>query len=387
MTNSVYLDNNATTALLPDVQEAMNGAMANTFGNPSSAHTLGRFARAALSRARESVAGLLGQVDPANVVFTSGGTEANNVIIQAAASSGKRARIITTAIEHSSVLHTCDELAERQIAEVVTLPVDSSGRVDIEDLRKSITPETALVSVQYANSETGVVQDIEKISGVCAQAGVLFHTDAVQACGKLPFDVGSMAIDFLTCSAHKINGPKGVGALYAKDRRRVHSLMFGGSQEAGIRPGTENVIGIVGFGAAAEIRLRGMGQAIECMRNYRDTFENILLSKISDARITGSSILRVCNTSNVMFPGVEGAALVAQLDAVGVYCSVNSACNNQRPEPSHVLTAMGMSEEDAYSCVRFCFSPQNTNADVLRAVDAVKLAHDALKALGLREAR
>ena len=379
----IYLDNNATTPLLEEVRDIMCAAMSSLYGNPSSAHALGRASRVALAQARESVARLMGADDPTDVLFTSGGTEANNVVILSAATSGMIPRIITTEVEHSSILRACEASAVRHMVDVVVLPVNSVGQVDINHLKEHLTPSTSLVSIQYVNNETGVVQEIENIGRLCSQAGILFHTDASQAYGKIPLDVSGMPIDFLTCSAHKLGGPKGIGALYVRDKRTLRPLMFGGPQEFGMRSGTENLVSCIGFGEAAVCRWQNMVAAISQMRSCRDAFESQLASQIVDLRFNGASAIRVCNTSNVMFPGIEGAAMVAQLDTAEICCSQNSACNNQRPEPSHVLTAMGMTEDEAFSCIRFCFSPENTQKEVSSVVAAVKLVYDRLTSMHL----
>ncbi len=365
--SEVYLDNNATTPSLPEVRAAVLNAL-GAFGNPSSSHEAGERAREQLREARSSLASLLG-CDPASVIFTSGATEANNTVIRHFSGPGRR--IISTGIEHSSVLAALDRCS-RQGTEVVLLPVSRSGLVDPEDLRKALAGRADLVSIQWVNSETGVVQPIEQIGRLCAEAGVPFHTDAAQAAGKLPLSLRDLPIDYASIAGHKFHGPMGVGALHVGGGARLAGLLEGGKQEWGLRAGTENVPGIAGMGCAARIREGSLEEAITRLWGLRDRLEREIMDRCGGVTVNGDARTRVCNTTNLLFDGVDGEALVARLDQRGIRCSQSSACTNQRPEPSHVLRAMGLSEEEAYGSVRFSLSVLNDEADVAAACAAVE---------------
>lgn len=370
MPKEVYLDNNATSPPLPEVVEAMAAAMRDGTGNPSSPHGAGRRAGTQLAVARESVATLLG-TDPSSVVFTSGGTESNNTVLRSAfLQSGGRARLVTLPVEHHSVLATCEHLA-RAGAEVVIVPVDSGGLVVLEELRRELRRSATVVSIQYVNNETGVVQPVGEIGALCREFGVPFHSDAAQAVGKMRFAVEDIEVDYLTVTAHKFHGPQGVGALYVREPRKLEPLLGGGDQENGLRPGTQNLPGIVGMGCAAKMRSERLDSVIGHMERLRDSFEEAVLRAVPDCSVNGNRGRRVCNTSNLRFRGIDGQALVAQLDPRGVCCSQSSACTSMRPEPSHVLTAMGLTEEEAYESVRFSTSELNSLEEVELAADAV----------------
>lgn len=364
----IYLDNAASTRPLPIVRDAVLRAMEIDFGNPSSAHGAGRRARQALEDARDQVAGLAG-ADRSHVVFTSGGTEANNLLLRSVAKSGFR-RIITTAIEHSSILGLLDAVAETGV-EVKILSVDSNGLIDLEHLeRLEIDPRT-LVSIQWANNETGVLQPVIAASEIVARRKGRFHTDATQAVGKLSIDFSASPIDALTITAHKIHGPQGSGALLVKQHIRPAPLLLGGSQEGGLRVGTENFPGIIGFGVAAEHRLATLRTFVRQTRSLRDIFEASLRDALLDARINGAMADRVCTTGSVTIPGVDGQALIAQLDARGIRLSQSSACTNMRPEPSYVLRAMGLDEDAAYSTIRYAMSEDSTFEACTRAAASI----------------
>ncbi len=370
----IYLDNNATTRVLPEVAEAVAGAMHDGCGNPSSVHAAGARAREQLWRAREQVAALL-STDPAAVVFTGGATEANNLVLQSLLGGPMNGyRLVTTAVEHSSVLAAAEEL-ERLGREVVVLPVDSNGLVREEEVAEAVAPGRTLVSVQWANNETGVVQPIFGLAGRVRSLGGLFHTDAVQAVGKIPVDLDASPVDFLSLSGHKLHGPLGAGALVARDRSLLRPLMFGGEQETALRPGTENVPAIVGLGVALALRENRFETVAGATREMRDAFEAGLARRGLARAVNGSGADRLPNTSNVRFLDLDGEALVVRLDQTGVRCSQSSACTNQRPEPSYVLRAMGLSEHEAYASVRFAFSELNSVADVAGAVEAVSAVH------------
>ncbi len=365
----VYLDNNATTRPLPEVREAMMGAMGEDFGNPSSAHSAGDRVREEMVVAREAVANLVG-AEADQIVFMGSGTEANNTIFNSVvqrAPKGKRVRIVTTTVEHSSIVKMCDYLGARGV-EVVSIPVDRCGQLVWDKFAEAVTPDTDLVSVQWVNNETGAILPVERIAQLCQSRGVLFHTDAAQAVGKLPISVTELTVDFLTFTAHKFHGPQGVGALYVRASKGLLPLLWGGSQEGGLRPGTENVPGIIGMGTAAKLRLNRLKDVQGFMASLRDHFEQSVITQIPDVEINGDPDMRVCNTTNLLFRGVDGQALVARLDQEGVRCSQSSACTNQRPEPSYVLRAMGLSESEAYASIRFSFSEFNTVEDVDDAV-------------------
>lgn len=368
----IYLDNNATTKPLAEVVSAMVDVLGAGFGNPSSAHAAGERARDVLRVARCRVARLLGG-DPNRIVFTSSGTEANNMALRAGAPRGsaREHRIVTTGAEHSSILKVVDHFRWLG-ADVVAVPISRDGIVDLDRLATEITPETTLVSVQWVNSETGVIQPIRTIGELCRSRGVRFHTDACQAVGKMALGVAEMPVDLLTATAHKLHGPLGTGALYVVDPALVEPLLHGGPQEDNLRAGTENLPGISGFGKAAEARLQQFDTAVEKLGRLRDLFEERVRDFVPDVSVNGDPSRRVCNTTNLCFHGVDGQALVARLDQEGIRCSQSSACTSQRPEPSYVLRGMGLSEEEAYSSVRFGFGVFNTEQDVEAAAVALR---------------
>ena len=368
MTREIYLDNNATAQVLPEACVAMMEVMGAGFGNPSSAHRAGEKTRKRLFAARISVSKLFGCL-PENILFGSGATELNNWILSSVCKK-EDAHLVTTEIEHSSILRVADHLATKGV-EVAFLPVDRHGLIDLDQLKNSITPHTSLVSVQWLNGETGVIQDIETMASICAAAGVKLHCDAAQAIGKIEIDVAKVQVDFLTCSAHKLHGPTGVGAAYCRSLPGLRPLLAGGSQEFGLRAGTENIPGIVGFGVAAQSRLENFAEINAQVQGLRDRFESAILANVPGAGVNGTTQSRTSNTSNICFNGIDGQALVASLDRRGLRCSQSSACSSQIPEPSHVLLAMGLSEQDAYSSVRFSFSQFNTMEEIDATVELV----------------
>jgi cysteine desulfurase len=305
------------------------------------------------------------------MIFTSGATESNNMILSSVLYNRvKSPRLITTQVEHPSIITSCEFLAGLGI-EVVYLPVDRSGQISLLDFEASLTPNAALVSVQWANGETGVIQPIEKIGEICREHGVLFHTDAAQAVGKVEINASELPIDFLSFSGHTFHGPQGTGAIYARDKRQLHPMFLGGPQEYGLRAGTENVPGIVGLGKAAEIRRERLESVQTQLCELRDLFETSILEIIPDTEVNGDRENRICNSTNLMLREIEGQALVVQLDQVDIRCSQSSACANQRPEPSYVLRAMGLSEEEASSSVSFSFSELDTLQEVEIAVRTI----------------
>jgi cysteine desulfurase len=378
----IYLDNNATTKVLLDIAEAVVSAITTHFGNPSSAHAAGERAREGLRNARENVASLLG-CDSTNVVFIGSGTEANNIILSSAANRKKtKTFILTTSVEHSSILAMCDHLESEGI-DIVRIGVDRNGMVKLPELKSALSDGMSLVSVQWVNNETGVIQPVEEIGQLCMEAGIPFHTDAAQAVGKIRINLSELPIDYLSFTGHKLHAPQGVGVLYAKNMRSICPMLYGGSQENSIRPGTENLAGIAGLGKAVELRASEFDRNIEYMDSLRKAFESMLLGAVHSIRINGVGAPRVCNTTNVLFEGVDGQALTARLDQEGIRCSQSSACTNQRPEPSYVLRAMGLTEDEAYSSIRFSFSVLNTLQDVERAVPTIAKLCERLRAFGI----
>lgn len=361
----VYLDHNATTALQPEALAAMTPHLAERFGNPSSVHAWGREARAALEAARAVIAGSLQIADKDTVVFTSGGTEADNLALLgvAAAQQAKGRHVIISAVEHHAVLDAAAHLA-RHGFEVTSLQVDGDGLLDPEDVRRAIRPDTILVSLMHANNETGVLFPVAAVGRICREAGVAFHTDAVQSFGKLSLDAGALAVDLLSVSAHKIHGPKGVGALYVRRGTKMHPLLHGGAQERSRRAGTENVAGAVGFAKAAELCLRDVEGAAKRLADLRDRLEHGLVAALPGVTRNGHPTERLPQTANLAFAGVEAESLILALDLQGVGVSSGAACASGSLEPSHVLTAMGLSRGRVESSIRFSLGAGTTAEDV-----------------------
>ncbi len=356
-----YLDNNATTPLLPEVLEAMQPYFLEQFGNASSIHHHGQQTRAAVEKARESVAALLGARD-AEVVFTSGGTEGDNLAIFGMVKSGDH--IITSTIEHSAVGNTCRRLQDIG-CEVTFIPVDSQALLDPDDVRRAIKPNTKLITIMAANNETGVVQRIAEIGKIAAEADVYFHSDAVQAAGKIPINVEEWQCDLLTISGHKLHAPQGTGALYLRKGTQLQPLFYGGRHERMRRAGTENVPGIVGLGKAAEIALKGFTDgSVERIAGFRDRIQSTVTSSTELVTVNSERAPRVPNTTNIRFDCIEGEALVIALDLKGVAVSTGAACSSGAIEPSHVLTAMGLNSDQARASIRFSLGKQNTAEDV-----------------------
>jgi cysteine desulfurase len=357
----VYFDNNATTPVLPDVFEAMRPYFTEQFGNASSIHQDGQQARAAVERARESVAQLLG-ARGSEIVFTSGGTEGDNLALFGLVEAGDH--IITSTIEHEAVLNACKRL-EKLGCEVTYVPVDGEGRVNPDDIRRALKPNTKIISVMMANNETGVLQPLADIGRIAAEADIYFHTDAVQAIGKVPVDVSAIGCDLLSLSGHKLHAPKGVGAMYVRKGTLVQPLFYGGKHERSRRAGTENVPGIVGLGKAADIAREGFANgAVERIRAMRDRIEQTVLASIEATAVNGGGAERVPNTTNIAFNYIEGEALVISLDLKGVAISTGAACSSGATEPSHVLTAMGLPPERARGSMRLSLGKQNTEEQV-----------------------
>ena len=358
-----YFDNNATTRVAPEVAEAMIPFLRDGWANPSSAYRMATEVHKAVESARAKVAELI-HADPKEITFTSCGTESNNAAIHSAliTQPGKR-HVLTTSVEHSANINF-GEYLRKQGHEVTFLPVDSDGSLDLHLLEKSIRPDTAIVSVMWANNETGVLFPIEEIAAICRSKGVLFHTDAVQTPGKLKLDVKATGMDFLSLSAHKLYAPKGIGLLYVKRRTRFQPYIVGGHQERGRRGGTENVPHIIGFGKAAELAMAHFGSEYARVRKLRDRLESTLLRTIPNSFVNGDRENRLPNTSNIAFEFVEAEAVLMLLDQVGICASSGSACTTGSLDPSHVLMAMGLTPMRARGCVRFSLGIYNTDEDV-----------------------
>ena len=369
----LYFDNNATTRPDPRVVEAMLPCLGEAYGNPSSASALGKQAAHAIENAREQVAALL-HCDPREIVFTSGGTESNHAALASALQlNPERRHLVTTAVEHSALLKPLEALEQRGY-EVTRLGVDEYGRLDLDELERAIRPDTALVSIMAANNETGVLFPLDAVAGIARSQGVLFHTDAVQAVGKIPLDLGETKLAYLSASAHKIHGPKGVGFLYVNRRAGFVPMLRGGGQENGRRAGTEYVAGIVGLGKAAELA----GGSSE-VRALRDAFESGVLERIAGVQVNGDRDQRLCNTSNLAFEGVEAQSALILLERANLSVSAGSACLTGSLEPSHVLRAMGYSPERAQSSLRFSFSRLNTAAEVAQVLEIVAKTVEKLR--------
>jgi len=385
---SLYFDHNATTPLAPEVLEAMLPFLEGNYGNASSIHRFGQVSRAAVERARAQVAALI-HCQPSEVIFTSGGTESDNLAILGAVRADPRPHkhVITSAIEHPAVLHSCRAL-EREGVAVTYLPVNRRGLVSPAQVRQALRPETALVTLMHANNEIGTVQPLEQIAALAREAGVLFHTDAVQSTGKIPVDVTRLGIDLLSLSAHKFYGPKGVGALYVRQGVTLYPVLFGGHTGWEPRPGTENVAGIVGLGRAAE----RAGELLEAeghrLGALRDHLERGVLGRIPDSGVngpgagaSGDETLRVPNTTNLYFDYIEAEALVIALDLQGMACSTGAACSSGAVEPSHVLTAIGVPAQRARSSVRFSLGRQNTEEQVAALLETLPPVVERLRSL------
>ncbi len=363
----VYLDNNATTPVLPEVLESMRPYFGEHFGNASSIHHHGQETRAAVERARESVAALVGG-RASEIVFTSGGTEADNLAIFGIVRRGDH--VITSTIEHHAVLNACKHL-EDEGCEVTYVPVDGRGLVDPADLKRAIRPNTKLITIMFANNETGVLEPVAEIGRIATEADIYFHCDAVQAAGKIPINVDNFGCDLLTISGHKLHGPQGVGALYVRKGTKLEPMLYGGRHERSRRAGTENVPGIVGLGKAAELAIAGFERGDDKkMATMRDRLEMELL-EIEATGLNGEGAPRVPNTTNIYFDGIQGEALVIALDLKGLAVSTGAACSSGAIEPSHVLVAMGLLGERAKASIRFSLGKQSIAEDVDFAVNLI----------------
>lgn len=361
----VYLDNNATTRMREEVLEAVLPYCKDIYGNASSVHEFGRLARRGIDEAREKVASLLGASSTEEIIFTSGGTESDNFAIKGVvhALRSKGDHIITSSIEHQAVLNTCKFL-EKEGYKVTYLGVDKDSIVNLDELKRSITDKTILITVMYANNEVGTIEPIEDIGRIAKEKGVYFHTDAVQAVGKVSFVVKNLNVDLLSMSGHKIYGPKGIGALYIRKGTKITPQMDGGHHEMGKRAGTENVAGIVGLGKAAELAKKEISKEAKELTNLRDYLYNGIISKIDAVRLNGHPVKRLPNTLNVGFKYLEGESIILNLDMEGIAVSTGSACTSGSLEPSHVLTAMGVDAADIQGSIRFSLGRDNTKEDM-----------------------
>jgi cysteine desulfurase len=379
----IYLDHNATTPVDPAVLDAMLPYFSADFGNASSIHTFGQRARAAVETSREQVAALL-NARPQEIVFTSGGTESDNHAIfgvaQALLPLRPDTHIIATTIEHEAVLNACQALEKQGVA-VTYLPVTREGLINLDELRRALRTETVLITVMHANNELGTIQPLAEIGRIAAEADVYFHTDAVQSTGKIPVDVKALQLDLLSISGHKFYAPKGIGALFIKSGTRLRQLLYGGHHQRGFRPGTENVAGIVGLGKAAELARLALEKDPARISRLRDTLEHGLLTRIPDSRVNSANAPRTPNTTNILFAGLEGEALVIALDLKGLACSTGAACSSGAVEPSHVLTAIGLPASEARASIRFSLGRHTTESEIAAALEIVPAAVARLRNL------
>jgi cysteine desulfurase len=376
----IYLDNNATTRVAPEVVEAMLPYLKDFYGNPSSMYEFARQAETAIERARAALAALLG-ADPREIVFTSCGTESDNTAIWAAlrANPDKR-HLITTRVEHAAVKNLGTFLSKNGYR-VTFVPVDAKGRLDQDYLLDHLSDDTAIVSVMWANNETGVIFPVEEIAAQVREKGVVFHTDAVQAVGKIPIDLDQNAIDMLSLSGHKLHGPKGIGALYVRKGTRFSPFLIGGHQEGGRRGGTENVASIAGLGRASELAAANMREEITRVRALRDALETGILARVPNAMVNGDRDNRLPNTANISFEYIEGESILLMLDALGICASSGSACTSGSLEPSHVLRAMGVPFTAAHGSIRFSLSTFNTREEIDHVVEHLPAVVERLREL------
>ena len=368
----IYLDHNATSPVDPRVLDEMAACHRRFLGNPSSIHSFGADAKKVLEDARETVADFLG-ASPTEIIFTSGGTESDNLALLGAVRAARAGKdhIIASSIEHAAVLQTCERLEEERLC-LTYLPVDEKASLHPDTFRQAVTPRTLLVSIMHSNNEVGTLQPISDLVEVAAEHNIPFHTDAVQSFGKLPLNVEGLGVDLLSFSAHKCGGPRGVGGLYVRKGTRLSSSLCGGHQEFDLRPGTENLQGIVGLAATCKIAAVEMESTSRRIRQLRDLFESEILSRIKDVVANGHSSLRLPNTSSLAFLGLEAEMLLLSLDVRGVAASTGSACSSGAAEPSHVLAAMGLPGEVTRSTLRFSLGRTTTEEEILRAVDTIE---------------
>jgi len=382
-TRSVYLDHSATTPVRPEVLAAMLPYFGDKFGNPSSIHSWGRQARTAVDSAREQVASIIGAT-ASEIIFTSGGTESDNLAIRGVAKSmrAKGKHLITSQIEHHAVINTFESLAKDGY-EVTYLPCDKYGLIDPDDVRKSITKDTILISIIHGHNEVGTIEPIEEIGKIAKEHGILFHSDAVQSLGKIPVKVDDMGVDLLTISSHKIYGPKGVGALYVRKGTRIRPQVTGGIHEKGLRAGTENVPGIVGFGAACALAEKEMPEESKRLQALRDMLISGILSNIPDTVLNGHPEKRLPHNVNVSVKYVEGEAMLLNMDLLGIGASSGSACTSGSLEPSHVLLAMGIPHELAHGSLRMTLGKSNTEQDIEYVLESLPPIVEKLRAMSV----
>ncbi len=360
---TIYVDNNATTRVAPEVLEAMLPYFSDNYGNPSSMHGFGGKLGTTINEARKKVAALLGAY-PNEIVFTSCGTESDSTAIHAALQSNPRKKhVVTTRVEHPAVKSLCEDLSQKGYR-VTFIPVDRKGRLDLDMLLKSLTDDTAIVSVMWANNESGVIFPIEEIAAAVKERDIIFHTDAVQAVGKIPIDVSKVGVDMLSLSGHKLHGPKGIGALYVRRGTKFSPFLIGGHQEGGRRGGTENTASIIGLGKAAEFVVGHIEEENTRVKDLRDRLEKGLLESVPNASVNGDTENRLPNTTSIGFDSVEGEAILLMMDQFGICASSGSACTSGSLEPSHVLRAMGVPFTSAHGSIRFSLSIYNTEEEV-----------------------
>jgi len=377
---TIYLDNNATTRVAPEVLEEMLPYFSELYGNPSSMHSFGGQVGRKLREAHDKMAALLG-ASPDEIIFTSCGTESDNAAVRAALHSNPDKRhIVTSRVEHPAIRALCAHLATRGYR-VTELPVDAEGRLDLEQYRKALTADTAVVSLMWANNETGVVFPVEQAAEIAGEKGIIFHTDAVQAVGKIPIDLGKTAINMLSLSGHKLHAPKGVGVLYVRRGTKFSPFMIGGHQEKGRRGGTENTPGIIGLGKAAELAARYMENENTEVKNLRDRLENALLARVPNSRVNGDRVNRLPNTTNISFEFVEGEGILLMMDEFGICASSGSACTSGSLQPSHVLRAMGVPFTMAHGSIRFSLSVYNTDEEIDLVVEKLPAIIETLRSM------
>jgi cysteine desulfurase len=360
---TIYFDNNATTKVAEEVFEEIRPYFCELYGNPSSMHTFGGQVGIKIREAREKVAAILG-CEPAEIIFTAGGTESDNTAIKGTlATYPEKRKIVTTRVEHSAILSVCREL-ENQGYMLVEIGVDKKGRLDLAELENQLNEETAIVTIMTANNETGTVFPVEKIAEMVTGKGIVFHTDAVQAVGKIPLNLSKSSIDLLSLSGHKLHAPKGIGVLFVRKGTRLAPFMLGGHQEGSRRAGTENVPGIIGLGKACELAMQNFGEENKKVRTLRDKLEKEIIEKCPDCTVNGDTENRLPNTSNISFEFIEGESILLMLDKSGICASSGSACTSGSLEPSHVLRAMGIPYTAAHGSIRFSLSRYNTEEEV-----------------------
>lgn len=361
----IYVDNNATTKVAPEVTEAMLPFFNELWGNPSSMHTFGGQVAKHVERAREQVAKSIGAQRASEIIFTSCGTESDNAAIRAAlATQPDKRHIVTTTVEHPAVLNLCQHLEKREGVEVTYLAVDNKGQIDLEELKNALRDDTAIVSIMWANNETGTIFPIEEIAQITHERGILLHTDAVQVVGKLPIDLKKTPVDFLSLSGHKLHAAKGVGALYVRRGTKFSPYVIGGHQESGRRGGTENVAFIAGLGIACELAMKNMDEERNRVAGLRDKLEAGILEKVQRVTVNGDRDHRLPNTTNTSFESIEGEAILLMLNEYGICASSGSACTSGSLEPSHVLLAMGIPHEKAHGSIRWSLSRYTTEDEI-----------------------